>query len=374
MKDLQPTTYNLQPVIYLGADHAGFEMKEALRSFLHDHGYEVMDCGNTKFEAQDDYPDFGFAVGRSVAGDPGSRGIVFCGSGVGMCLSANKVAGVRAACTLGEGHAQSGKRDDDTNILCIASRSVSLEEVERIVLAWLETEFVEEERFVRRVQKVNRYERSEAIRTIKNFSQIKVIPAILEEEISAVYKKLALVEGTTDWVQIDVMDGKFVPGKSFDISALDTARYPFFYEAHLMTSDPLAYVERCARVGIDRVIFHWEAVKGVQEARELCTAIVQKGMSAGVAINPETDIQEIRDVVGYVDEVLILGVHPGKSGQEMLPGTIERIQSVRAICPARVAIGVDGGVTKDNRRACLSAGATRVVSGSMIFQEKNILI
>lgn len=353
--------------IYLGADHAGFDMKESLRVFLYDRGYELRDCGNIKFEAQDDYPDFGIAVGRSVVRDPGSRGIIFCGSGVGMCFSANKVAGIRAACTLGEGHAQSGKRDDDTNILCIASRSVSFEEAKKCVLTWLETEFLEEERFIRRVEKVSRYERSETIRTMKNFSKTKIIPAILEERIDAVYEKLASVEGMTDWVQLDVMDGVFVSGRSFDIEKFDSKRIPFFYEAHLMVADLFRYGEICGKVGIDRVIFHWESIRNFEEAKEFCEDILQKGMQVGVAINPETNIEDVVDLSAYIDSVLLLGVHPGKSGQTMLPGTLERISEARKSFPYRVIIGIDGGVGEENFRECVSAGATRIVMGSAVF-------
>lgn len=371
MKDSQSIIRNSRLSIYLGADHAGFEMKEAVKEFLHGEGYEVKDCGNTKFDAGDDYPDFGFAVGRAVMSDAGSCGIVFCGSGVGMCLSANKVAGVRAACALGEGHAQSGKRDNDANVLCLASRSISFEEAKRIILVWLEVEFVEEERFMRRIGKIQRYERSEAIRTVKDFPKIKIIPAILEERLDRVYKKLALVEGVTDWVQVDIMDGKFVSEQSFDITLLETRKHPFFYEAHLMVADPLSYVEICARVGMNRVVFHWEAVRDTKKAQALCEAIAGKGMSVGVAIHPETESKEITDIVAYVDEVLVLGVHPGKSGQKMLSETRNRIIEARERFPQRVSIGVDGGITEENALECIEAGANRIVVGSALFGNKD---
>lgn len=358
-------------IIYLGADHAGFEMKEMLRIFLYEEGYEIVDCGNTQFEAEDDYPDFGFAVGRAVASNLESLGVVFCGSGVGMCLSANKVAGIRAGCALGEGHAQSGKRDDDTNVLCIASRSVSVEDAKKIILAWLGTKFEKNERFVRRVEKVARFEQSESIRSVKRFSKTKIVPAILEVHIEDAYKKLSAMEGLMDWIQIDVMDGKFVSGVSFDMNIFDIQKFPFFYEVHLMVSDPVAFVEICERRGMDRIIFHWESVHDIEKARELCENISKRGMSVGVAINPETPIEELKGLSACIDSVLILGVHPGASGQIMLPGTIDRIAQARKFFPHRVSIGIDGGVTKENVTQCISAGADRIAAGSMLFEAEN---
>ncbi len=354
--------------IYIGSDHAGFEMKEALRVFLHDHGYEVKDCGNTKFEAEDDYPDFGFAVGRSVSKDSGSLGIVLCGSGVGMCISANKVRGIRAACALGEGHVQSGKRDDDTNVLCVAARSVSLEEEKHVILAWLCTGFEENKRFVRRVRKIDAFERSEAIRTMKSFGSRKIIPAILEKGLDAVYKKLSLVEGLADWVQLDIMDGKFVPEISFALQEFDGKRYPFFYEAHLMVVDPFEYIELCQKAGIDRCIFHWESVRDVEQARSFCETVVGHGMQVGVAINSETDIQKVVGLAPYIESVLLMGVHPGKSGQSMLPGVVDRIGEARKSFPKRVSIGLDGGITQENLKACIMAGAQRIAVGSVVFE------
>lgn len=359
--------------IYIGSDHAGFEMKEFLRIFLHDHGYDVVDRGNIQFEAEDDYPDFGFSVGRAVSSDPGSLGIVLCGSGVGICISANKVRGIRAACTLGEGHAQSAKRDDDTNVLCIAARSVSLDEEKDVILAWLHTKFEENKRFVRRVRKIDRFERSEAVRTMKSFRDGKIIPAILEQKLDIVYKKLSLVEGLVDWIQLDIMDGEFVSERSFVLQEFDSKRFPFFYEAHLMVVDPFAYIEICRKGGIDRCIFHWESVRDIEKAISFCEMTAMNGMQVGVAINFETEIQEVINLAPYIDSILLMGVHPGRSGQGMLLGTIERIKKVRESFPRRVLISLDGGVSEENLKECIEAGAQRITMGSAIFKgDENI--
>lgn len=343
-------------------------MKEMLREFLEEKKYTVVDCGNTVLEEGDDYSEFGILVGRAVANDPGSLGMALCGSGVGMSVSANKVAGVRAGYASDAEHAKMGKRDDDTNVLCLGTKKISADEVKEIALTWIETPFQkEEERFVRRVEVMKAFEKAEAIRTVKNFSKVKIVPAILETNIDAVYRKLSLVEGLADWVQLDIMDGAFVAEKSFDLNEFDKNRYGFFYEAHLMVSDPFSYLDTCERVGIDRVLFHWESMRNVERAKDFCRESVERGMRVGIALNPETAISEIIDLASHIDSILLMGVHPGKSGQDMLPNVMERIREVRSLFPLRVSLEIDGGVTEENFSDCLSVGVERVVMGSAIF-------
>lgn len=145
--------------IAVGADHAGFELKSQLTPWLQAQGYAVADLGAHRHDPDDDYPDFAAAVARAVADGQAERGVVFCGSGVGACITANKVRGVRACLCHDTYTARQGVEHDDMNVLCLGGRVVSAAEGQRILTAFLEAEFQPEERFQRRLDKLNEVER-----------------------------------------------------------------------------------------------------------------------------------------------------------------------------------------------------------------------
>ena len=151
----------MKPTIYLGADHAGFETKEAVTEYLKEEGYRVVDMGNEAKAPDDDYPDFGYAVAKRVTTDENSRGIVMCGNAQGICIVANKVKGVRAATGFNKEVARTSRTDDDANILCLPGRILSTKEAVEIVKHWIETPFSGEERHVRRLKKVGEIETHE---------------------------------------------------------------------------------------------------------------------------------------------------------------------------------------------------------------------
>jgi ribose 5-phosphate isomerase B len=138
--------------IFIGADHRGFELKEKLKKEL--VGFEVIDCGNAVLESNDDYPDFGIAVGKSVV-EKGGMGIVICGSGVGISIAANKISGVRCALCWREEIARQAREHLDANVIAIPSDFLSIEEALRLVKIFLETKFSNEERHKRRIEKIN---------------------------------------------------------------------------------------------------------------------------------------------------------------------------------------------------------------------------
>jgi len=144
-------------VIYLGADHRGFELKEKLKAFLKEEGYEFEDLGNTIYDPSDDYPDFGSAVARRVAESPDeNRGILLCGSGVGMDIVANRFSGVRSA-LIWTDDAEFVKRTrvaNDTNVLTLPADHLTEEQAKKIVVLWLGASGPSEERHIRRIGKV----------------------------------------------------------------------------------------------------------------------------------------------------------------------------------------------------------------------------
>ncbi|MDO9527834.1 MAG: ribose 5-phosphate isomerase B [Syntrophales bacterium] len=148
--------------IIIGSDHAGFPLKEDVREFLGEMGLEVLDMGAYSDESVD-YPDFGAKVAEKVSSGEFVRGILVCGSGVGMTIVANKFSGVRAVLCLDSDTACMSRRHNDTNVLVLAGRRTDIETAKAIVKTWLETEF-EGERHSRRLNKItdieNQYKHS----------------------------------------------------------------------------------------------------------------------------------------------------------------------------------------------------------------------
>ncbi|HEY82902.1 MAG TPA: ribose 5-phosphate isomerase B [Dehalococcoidia bacterium] len=140
--------------VALGADHGGFSLKAELSSWLKEQGYEVLDLGAYALDPADDYPDFAAAVARAVAAGEAQRGIIICGSGVGACIVANKLAGVRAGLCHDTYSARQGVEHDDINVLCLGARIIGVELAKELVSAFLNARFSGAERHRRRLQKV----------------------------------------------------------------------------------------------------------------------------------------------------------------------------------------------------------------------------
>ena len=151
----------MKSTIYLGADHAGWELKEAIEAQLKEKGHKVVDMGNENLVNDDDYPDFGYAVAKRVATDPGSHGIVMCGNAQGICIVSNKVKGVRAATGFSVEAAKTTRADDNANVLCLPARFLKKPEAKKIVDAWLKEPFSGAERHVRRLRKVEAIEKEQ---------------------------------------------------------------------------------------------------------------------------------------------------------------------------------------------------------------------
>ncbi len=146
--------------IFLGADHGGFEAKENIKKHFFQWGYEFEDLGALALDSQDDYQDYGVAVAKKVSENPEEyRGILFCRSGIGMDVVANKVKGVRSAQVCNEEMAKKSREHNDTNVLSIATDYLSQGQIETIVKAWLETPFSGDERHRRRLEKIRELER-----------------------------------------------------------------------------------------------------------------------------------------------------------------------------------------------------------------------
>lgn len=144
---------NFKPMIYLGADHAGYHLKEELKPYLEKLACDYSDLGAEEFNPADDYPDFAKLVGEKVV-QTGNLGILICGTGLGMCLAVNKLSGIRGAVAWDEFTAKQAKEHLDANVLCLAGKILNFKQAEKIVKTWLESKFSKEERHQRRLDKI----------------------------------------------------------------------------------------------------------------------------------------------------------------------------------------------------------------------------
>ena len=147
-------------MLFIASDHGGFVLKERIEKFLTVRGHKVVDLGALEYTADDDYPDFSFALANVVSENKNAKGILLCRSGQGACIAANKVMGIRATLSWNVETARRSRTDDDSNVLCLGADFLSQKEVEDIVTAWLKTPFSKLARHKRRIKKITLYEKN----------------------------------------------------------------------------------------------------------------------------------------------------------------------------------------------------------------------
>lgn len=146
-------------IIYLGADHRGFNLKEKLKDFLHNQGYEIDDLGAKSYDKSDDYPDFATPASEKISSEPDrDRAILICGSGVGMDVVANKFEGVRSVLAISPDQVYGARHDDNANVLSLAADFITEEDALKIVGIFLATPFSGEERYKKRLDKISKLE------------------------------------------------------------------------------------------------------------------------------------------------------------------------------------------------------------------------
>jgi len=192
----------------------------------------------------------------------------------------------------------------------------------------------------------------------------KVIPAILTDDPKELKEKLELFKGKSQWMHVDIMDGKFVPNTSVSLFALEDAREFFNLEIHLMVRNPETYLEDCKEIGAKKVVFHAEAVEDIPAFLEQAQKFE---FQTAVALNPETAVSPFPEALR---NVLVMAIHPGFQGQEFLPLVLQKITDTKKLSP-QLFVGVDGGVKKENIQSIFQAGADYAVVGSGIMQAED---
>ena len=203
---------------------------------------------------------------------------------------------------------------------------------------------------------------------------MRIAPSLLSANFAHLADDVAMCEdGGADWLHIDVMDGRFVPNLTFGAKVIETVRKisSLPLDVHLMVIEPESYFDSFAAAGASGLTIHVEVAphlhRQLQRIREL-------GCKAGVALNPATPVESVREVASDLDLLLIMTVNPGFGGQEFIPSCVPKISRARAMLDASgsaAVLEVDGGINRDTIARVRDAGADTFVAGHAIFSARN---
>ena len=203
---------------------------------------------------------------------------------------------------------------------------------------------------------------------------IKISPSILAADFGNIERECSLIDKSdADWFHLDVMDGIFVPNISFGIPVVKAIRKMTSkpLDVHLMITQPERYIEKFIDLGSDIISFHIEATNKLEEN---ISTIKSKNVKVGIAINPDTPIGDLKDIISKIDLVCLMGVHPGFAGQKFIENTFDRLKQLKALIKdsnSKALIEVDGGVNENNYMDLKSLGADVLVAGSYIFNSED---
>ena len=199
---------------------------------------------------------------------------------------------------------------------------------------------------------------------------LQILPSILSADFAKLGEEVrAVVEAGGDALHLDVMDGHFVPNITFGPSMVAAMRphTSASFDVHLMIAPADPYLDGFAKAGANSILVHAEAGPHLHRSLQTIKAL---GVRAGVAINPGTPVEAVRDVLDLADIVLVMTVNPGFGAQRFLPSCLDKIRAVAAMSAGRpLDIAVDGGIDEHTAAAVAAAGANRLVAGSAVFRD-----
>ena len=203
-----------------------------------------------------------------------------------------------------------------------------------------------------------------------------IAPSVLAADFGNLQSDLEMInQSDADWFHIDIMDGVFVPNISFGMPVLKEIKRHASktLDVHLMIVNPDQYIEKFAELGADILTVHYEACTHLHRTIQ---AIKAAGMKAGVALNPHTNIDTLKDTIKDIDLVCLMSVNPGFGGQSFIENTYNKVKDLKSLIVSKSSdckIEIDGGVTNQNAEKLVNCGADVLVAGSYVFKSKKPL-
>lgn len=199
----------------------------------------------------------------------------------------------------------------------------------------------------------------------------EIIPAIIAKDFNELREKIKKAENFVDWIQVDIMDGKFVPNTTWNNPAElkeFSGQTKVNLEAHLMIEKPWDYMEKWAESGVKRIIVHYESFIGNFDKMDNVLGIIKKsGIETAIAINPKTPWESIKKWINELDMVLMMTVEPGFGGQVFMENILNKIRDFKKNFPGKM-VGVDGGINSATAAMAVEAGADILAAGNFIYQ------
>ncbi len=342
-------------MIAIGSDHRGYKLKEYIKSCFKN----VKDFGCFSEDAVD-YPDIAKIVAKNVSEGRAEKGILICGSGIGMSMAANRLIGVRAALCRNEVDAEMSRKHNNSNVLVMGADFTGREAAEKIINKWMKTDFGGG-RHERRVNKMDWKIEIDA-------SLLSKPEEMSKEKLKEFINKLE--SSGVDSIHWDVMDGKYNSNNTWNYQGPDiikslrtVTKLPFV--AHLMIDNPVESISLFNDAGCNTIIFHYGAGSNVKETIDKIRSF---GRAVGIAIEPETPVEKIKEFLPYLDTVLVMTVKTGYAGQGFMDMTdkIKELDKIRSDKRLRLSIAVDGGINKETGKLCRDAGADMLAAASYI--------